>query len=290
MMNTFGSNWTYQKIKIVELYAKAYLEIMKKHPYWKLMYFDGFAGSGEIELEGKMDKSTIDGAAKRIISIDEPRIFDMYYFVELDKRKAEKLKAGLDELKRSGVFVVSEDCNIKLAELAKFLKGEVGKDGKGYRVLAFIDPFGMNLNFSSIEQLKGLGVDMWVLVPTGIGANRLLKKDGIIPESWQIKLEEFFGIDRDILLKNFYRVTEVVDLFGNKSQIIQKDERAIRRIKDLYIARMSQVFKYVSDSYEMRNSTNSIMFHFFMASNNETAIKIANDIIKKSNRETYGTI
>jgi len=54
-VNHFGGNWTYQKIQIIELYAKAYLQIMKEHPYWKLMYFDGFAGTGEIKIEGKIE-------------------------------------------------------------------------------------------------------------------------------------------------------------------------------------------------------------------------------------------
>lgn len=289
-MNNFGSNWTYQKIRIVELYAKAYLQIMKIYPYWKLMYFDGFAGSGEIEIEGKMDAKVIEGAAKRIMMIDEPRIFDMYYFVELDKRKAEKLKNTVEDLKKTGVFIVSEDCNVKLRGLAKYLRGELGKEGRNYRVLAFIDPFGMNLEFSSVQELKGLGIDMWVLVPTGIGANRLLTKDGVIPESWLQKLESFFGIERELLMNTFYKVFETEDLFGEKSKIVIKDEKAIRHIKDLYIKRMTEVFKYVSDAYEMRNSTNSIMFHFFMASNNETAIRIANDIVRKANNGEYGTI
>jgi three-Cys-motif partner protein len=288
-MNTFGNTWTYQKIQIVELYAKAYLQIMKQYSYWKLMYFDGFAGTGEIKIEGKMESQTIEGAAKRIMSIDEPRIFDMYYFVELDKRKAEKLRESLEQLRKTGVYVVSDDCNVKLKSLAKYLKGEVGKDGKSYRVLAFIDPFGMNLNFSSIEELKGLGVDMWILAPTGIGANRLLKKDADLPETWWLKLQEFFGIPKDTLLKTFYKFQEQEDLFGDKTLIVVKDEKAVKHIKELYIKRITEVFKYVSDAYEMRNSTNSLMFHFFMASNNETAIKIANDIVRKANSGAYGT-
>src|SRR5690606_17824410 len=94
-MNKFGGIWTYEKIRIVEKYARAYLEIMKDRPYWKLLYFDGFAGSGDIEVDGPMDEKIIEGAAKRIISIVEPRFFDIYYFVELDKAKADRLSKGL---------------------------------------------------------------------------------------------------------------------------------------------------------------------------------------------------
>ena len=46
--------------------------------------------------------------------------------------------------------------------------------------LCFIDPYGMDLKWSSIEVLKGLGIDLWILVPTGIGVNRLLKKMEIL--------------------------------------------------------------------------------------------------------------
>jgi hypothetical protein len=47
-MNQFGGNWTNQKIEIVVAYAKAYLVIMNKYPQFKTLYFDGFAGSGDI--------------------------------------------------------------------------------------------------------------------------------------------------------------------------------------------------------------------------------------------------
>jgi hypothetical protein len=43
------------------------------------------------------------------------------------------------------------------------------------------------------------------------------------------------------------------------------------------------VFKYVSKPYVLRNKNKSIMFHFVLASNNQVAVKIANDIISKIN-------
>ena len=44
--------------------------------------------------------------------------------------------------------------------------------------------------------------------------------------------------------------------------------------------RLAEIFKFVSDPFLMRNSTGGIMYHFMMASNNKSAQKIANDIIK----------
>src|SRR4030042_1870538 len=43
----WGGTWTMQKLDAFVDYVKAYLTIMKKNRYWKTIYFDGFAGSGE---------------------------------------------------------------------------------------------------------------------------------------------------------------------------------------------------------------------------------------------------
>lgn len=291
-MNVFGGSWTEQKIQLVENYAKAYLTIMNKYPGFKLMYFDGFAGSGEIEMKkqkGKPDTElelefldtdikSVKGAAKRVVAIKQPKPFDMYYFVELDKKKAASLKTALKGQTNSKIYIVSEDCNVKLKKLASFLKG---KTGKKYKVLAFIDPFGMNVEWEAIEQLKGLSVDMWILVPTGLGVNRLLKKNRDIPAEWIKSLESFFGISSDELIPSFYSDTQSQNLFGEDVTTVTKKTESVKKIHSIYSARMETIFKYVSKSYVLKNSSNSIMFHFFLASNNSTAVKIANEMIKK---------
>lgn len=168
--------------------------------------------------------------------------------------------------------MVKADCNEKLGKLAGFLK-----DNGEYRALAFIDPYGMSVNWQSIEAVKGLGVDLWILVPTGLGVNRLLNNQGRIPPSWLNKLEQFLGIDKEEILAHFYRKQE--SLFDD-GIILQKAGNAIMRIGDLYRKRLNQVFEYVSDSFVMRNNNSSIMYHFMMATNNATALKIANQVIK----------
>ena len=280
-MNNFGGNWTQQKIRIVEEYAKAYLQIMKEHPYWKLLYFDGFAGSGEIQIDSPTDSKIIEGAAKRIVSINEPKKFDVCYFVELNSAKAKRLRDCLRQIRYTGVFVKEGDCNQKLLDLAGFLKNG---DGKKHKVLAFIDPCGMQVNWSAIEALKGLSIDMWLLVPTGIGVNRLLMKNHKVPDAWWNKLESFYGLSRDLLDKAFYNTSEINTLFGTET-VVSKVPAAVNKIEAIYKDRLKEVFKYVSHPYVMRNVNESIMFHFVLASNNQTAVKIANDMVKKINQQ-----
>jgi len=276
-MNQFGGNWTEAKMEIVVNYAKAYLIIMNKQPWAKTIYFDGFAGSGLIGAEES--KETIKGTALRILDINKPKPFDIYYFVE----KNERNKISLQSLIETNYFgknahVVKADCNDKLIDMAKYLKKE-----KNYRALAFIDPYGMTVNWESIENLKGLGIDLWILVPTGLGVNRLLKNDQNIPEAWLIKLEKFLGLSRKEILDHFYSEVITNTLFGDTT-IISKEKKVIEKIGSLYTQRLKTIFGYVSDSFVMRNSTNSIMYHFMMATNNPSALKLANEVIKPKYR------
>lgn len=277
-MNQFGGNWTKIKIEILVEYAKAYLTIMKDRKFFKLMYFDGFAGSGFIIKDNKIDVDVTVGAARRIIEIDDPRSFDTYYFVEKDLDNFKLLEKNTKEdFPRKKIYAVCEDCNKKLIDLSNFLRDPKNKN---YRTLAYIDPCGMQVEWRSIENLRNLPVDMWVLVPTGLGVNRLLKNNGQISDAWVERLEIFLGLTKQEIEKNFYKKTET--LFPEIT-IVQKEKDAVDRSAKLYRNRLKEVFNFVSKPYELKNSTNSIMYHLFLASNNETAVKIGNDIVKKFN-------
>ena len=212
-MNQFGGNWTEAKMKIVVDYAQAYLTIMNQQAWAKTLYFDGFAGSGLIEVDEYNE--AIKGTALRILDINNPKPFDRYYFVEKD----EKHKVALDNIIKSDypekikiAKVVEADCNDKLIAMTDFLK-----KNKSYRVLAFIDPYGMSINWKSIEALNGLGIDIWILVPTGLGVNRLLKTDGNISEAWLSKLEKFLGLSQSEIFNHFYYKT--LDIINNKMKL-----------------------------------------------------------------------
>ncbi len=274
-MNQFGGNWTQQKIEMVVAYAKAYLIIMNKYPQFKLLYFDGFAGSGNIYKNDETDFDIIKGTALRILEINQPKPFDLYYFVEKDIKNKNELEALIEQdFKSKNTHVVSEDCNVKLKSMADYLRKK-----PSFRALVFVDPYGMALDWSSIECLKGLGIDLWILVPTGMGVGRLLKNDYNISEAWLERLERFMGLERDVILPYFYKESKKNTLFGEET-IIEKERNAIEKAGDLYKERLYTVFKYVSTPFVMKNSTNSIMYHFMMATNNPTALKIANDVIK----------
>lgn len=291
-MNNFGGNWTENKIEILVEYAGAYLQIMNSYASknnWKLLYFDGFAGSGLIEKGNAEEHRIIVGAAARILAIDKPRPFDVYYFVEKELENAELLKASTENaFPEKKVHIVNTDCNEKIHAMSKFLSGT---NGSNYKALAYIDPCGMQLNWSSLQALQKLSVDLWILIPTGIGVNRLLKKDGNISDAWLTKLEVFLGMPKDDIVKYFYTEKTIQTLFGDEVKT-SKEEKTIDKIASLYSERLGKLFKFVSNPYILRNTSNSVMFHFLMASNNKSAVKIANEIVQKYNSlpNNYGAI
>jgi three-Cys-motif partner protein len=135
MENEFGGSWTETKIEILEKYASAYLTIMNKYAF-HITYFDGFAGSGEIKIGNEDDFKVIEGAAQKIVDVSSPRSFDIYYFVEKDETKKQRLETFVKSKRPDNVFVVAKDCNVVLGLFASFLR----KD-KMRKALVFLDPY-----------------------------------------------------------------------------------------------------------------------------------------------------
>jgi hypothetical protein len=112
-----------------------------------------------------------------------------------------------------------------------------------------------------------------------MGVNRLLKNNGEISNEWIERLEKFLGLNENEIRNYFYKSNKQQTLFG-EIETIEKEKNAINVAAQLYKTRLNEVFKFVSEPFVMRNSTNSPIFHFYMATNNKTALKIANDVIK----------
>lgn len=295
----WGGSWTEQKLDCFESYVKAYLTIMNvyRDKYgWKLIYFDGFAGSGdrgdsftkeeERALQAEMfeddwiqerEVNLYQGAAERVVRLEDTmRGFDYYYFVEKNESKSAILDLKLSKYETKGFKKSCQgDANDWVIKLSEALH----RSSK-YKSLCLLDPFGMSINWKTIESLSGGGVDLWILVPTGVILNRLVKRDGTLmyPE----KLEKFFGMSQEDIHSWFYECREEMDLFGETKKWYEKKDNCIQRIADLFCERLGELFKYVTpEPLVMRNKNNVPIFHFVCASNNQTAVRIASDIIDK---------
>lgn len=279
----WGGPWTEKKLEAFSKYVWSYLTIMKKFPYWKTIYFDGFAGSGTREKQVNADlmqqlkiteeeERTYKGAAERVLELQELS-FDFYYFIDKKDSSLNKLKTKLDEkFKDKTIVYRSGDANHQITELAKALRT------KDYAALVFLDPFGMQINWNSITKLKNTHSDVWILVPTGVIVNRLLDRAGKL--EFSDKLQSFFGLPIEEIKAHFYVEKKVQTLFGEE-EIITKVSQPIEKIARLYAERMKTIWKHVTDEpLVLKNRNGSPIFHFVFASNNQNAKKIAKQIIQ----------
>lgn len=291
--HSWGGPWTEDKLDAFEKYVKAYLTILNKYRdkyNWKLIYFDGFAGSGSREGKTYSDlkndlfdanyiideeKDSYKGAAERVLNIDL-RGFDFYYFIDKDKESNDKLKEKLniynDEKKR--LVFRTNDANAEIIKLADAMHRN-----NNLAALVLLDPFGMQIDWDSIKQLAGTRTDIWILVPTGVIINRLLDRKAELKHIDLLK--KIFGEDETFIREYFFEKKVEKTLFGEE-EIVVKVNNSIQRIAELYINKLKDIFDHVTpNALVLRNTRNVPIFHFVFASNNESAKNIASQIIGK---------
>ena len=139
----WGGPWTEKKLDAFSRYVEAYLTILQAHPYWKTIYFDGFAGNGsrkdlKTELYNQL-KITLEeeegyrGAAERVVSLDN--CFDYYYFID-NQESLDKLKEKLTSLpvaKNRELVFRTGDCNEWLKKLAASMRSHEKVDVVGIK-------------------------------------------------------------------------------------------------------------------------------------------------------------
>lgn len=294
----WGGRWTEQKLDTFESYVKAYLTIMNvyRDKYnWRLIYFDGFAGCGSrgeeeerIELQRTLDivgseavnieeLNLYKGAAERVVRLeDQMKGFDFYYFIDIKEENCTRLELKLAQYPTTGLKQFRPgDANHWTEELANAMKRDTR-----LKSLVLLDPFGMNIKWSTIESIAGKSVDLWILLPSGVIINRLLEKDGSLAH-FEL-LEQFFGMEKEAIRNWFYDQVETQNLFGETEKWYEKKENPIKRIAELYTERLGEFFPFVTNQpLVMRNKNNVPIYHFVCASANKTAVKIAQQIIEK---------
>lgn len=294
----WGGVWTEEKLDAFAKYVNAYLTIMNRYrdQYgWKLIYFDGFAGSGirqsdihnsELLLElfnedmlHSEDINVYQGAAERVLSIEQ-RGFDYNYFIDKDAKASDLLRSRLHgyAAKDRVLEFRCSDANEQVVIMSKALRRNTF-----LRALVLLDPFGMQVSWDSVSCLSDTHTDLWILIPTGVIVNRLLDRKG---ELIHIDtLCSFFGLTEKEIRDYFYKKSVEHTLFGEEERMV-KVSQPIKKITELYIRRLKTIFSHVTEEpLVMCNTRNVPIYHFAFASNNKTAMKIASQIITKKRTE-----
>lgn len=289
-LQSFGGDWTAEKLSRVRKYLGAYVKIMSKRRF-RYAYIDAFAGTGyrtqkQSELESEPmfpelfdseSQKFIEGSATIALEV-EPR-FSKYIFIEKDPERAaelEKLKVEFPD-KASDIIIQNTEANQALIEICQ-------KNWKKHRAVLFLDPYGMQVSWDTIVAIaKTEAIDLWILFPLGVAVNRLLKKDGKIQDAMKNRLNQIFGADD--WFDAFYQVKKQPDLFGNEVLKLEKTAN-FQAIGEYFNQRLKTIFAGVADNpLPLRNSRNNPLYLLCFAAANKsgapTAIRIAQDILKR---------
>lgn len=238
--SAFAGAHTVKKLEAIEKYLRAYQKVMKKQNF-KTIFLDAFAGTGDLPtspggglLEEFTDKDAIlEGSARRALQIEPP--FDQYIFIEKMRGKAEELLRLKEEFSSLGekISVTNGDANEEVMQFCK------STDWKSTRGVVFLDPFGNQVRWETLEALARCPIDLWYLFPSHLGVNRQINNDGSVDPSREASLDSLYGTPN--WRSNFVRIENNNDLFGqteSATKLVDADVATRFMIK-----RMKLIFK-----------------------------------------------
>lgn len=290
---SFGGNWTQDKLRRLEKYLLAYRAIFTRNVkarFFTTWYVDAFAGTGvraspehsrqELNLFGDVYEDPdsagyLDGSARIALGLPSP--FDRYLFVEKAKDKSTKLRESIEQ----DFPLLFDRCDFRLGDANATLQSWCKeRDWSKERAVVFLDPYGMQVDWTTIELLaETKAVDLWYLFPLGIGVARLLTRDGIIDESWQRRLDAIFGTKT--WRERFYEIRTELGLFGDMPDLKRTAEE--ERIEEFISERLKERFAGVAKGLILRNSRANPLYLLCFASANKkgakTAVRIAQHVL-----------
>lgn len=174
------------------------------------------------------------------------------------------------------IILVNADANAYLTDLC------LNYNWSRNRAVLFLDPFGMQVNWTTIEAIAKTGaIDLWYLFPLGVAVNRLLKRDGAINEPLRERLNKLFGTSE--WYESFYQTSITMDMFGEQKRTIKVSDFGL--VSKYFVERLNTVFPGVADNpLALLNSRNIPLYLLCFASGNKrgakTAVRIAQYILK----------
>ena len=293
----FGGEWTNAKLNVLAGYLCSYTTALKgkptkKQPFRKA-YIDAFADTGYREIRPKEDDNSVqnlsfpdladaepqallDGSARLALKT-EPR-FDKYIFIEQSAKWCTQLEELKDEFP-----ALAKDIDIRQGEANQQIQKICGTNWNGHRAVLFLDPYGMQVEWKTIEAVANTkAIDLWLLFPLGIGVNRLLTRSGEIPDSWRMRLNTLLGTDD--WYEQFYSIETLPTLFGDESERVVK--ASTESIGQYFVDRLKTIFAGVAESPGvLRNSANNPLYLLCFAAGNirgsKVALRIANHLLKE---------
>ena len=293
--NTVGP-WARDKLDSLGQYLDFFTKVLKNQRHWckGTIYVDAFAGPGrskvrtkptdpmgglladlgaerEIEVDSEAAEF-IAGSPRRALEIANP--FDEYAFIERDPARIAELENLRAEFgKRHRIDIRRGDAS---TEIEGLLQGNLGRPS--YKAVVFLDPFGMNVPWSTIEHLAATrNVEVMINFALGMAIQRLLVRTGDINPGWRTALDTYFGSS------DWYAQTygQVDDLLGRR---VVKFPDAGTRLLTWYRGRLKAIFGHVSPARLIRNTKGGHLYYLVWAGTHSKGLEGARYILSRGDK------
>lgn len=283
----FGGKWTEAKLQAVSSYLHAYTTALASK--FRLVYIDAFAGTGYVDGSarstqedgtgllpslGVEQSNLIEGSARRALQV-VPR-FDEYIFIDKKQEHCDSLHRLREDFPALGprVSIRRDDANDGVQEICR-------RDWSRTRGVLFLDPYGMQVEWKTVEAVaRTNAIDLWLLVPIGIGVNRLLSKTGETRTEWEGVMDRFWGTPE--WRTELSRPVASASLFDDLPE--ERQKVSLERMGQVFHRRLGGVFSGVArNSASLRNSAGYPMYLLCFAVGNargkDLALRIAKHIL-----------
>lgn len=266
-------------------YLAAYLRVMSKQRF-HLSYVDAFAGCGAridaaapIVAQASLLSDASASHPKVGTALEALRLrpgFQRCVFGDRNGRHLAALEARIREARASGEVlpvtdVVKADANVLVRRECAWIAGNSER-----KAVMFLDPYGMQVEWRTLQAIADCpGIDLWLLLPTGIAVNRLLPWKRAQHPRWAERMDAFYGSGdwRSSLL------TTDTDMLGMQRETRSSDFNGIVRFT---MDRLGSLFGggLLPQALPLRVGCNDNAYHLVFAnsSKSEHVRKIAHDI------------
>lgn len=295
--NTVGP-WAAEKLDSLRRGLEYWTTRLKNQPYWRKLYIDAFAGPGlsQVRTRPREDAEAVAPIADLFVDPEDshdpqeeeiiylkgsPRValdlanpFDQYLFVDKDPERVAELEAISREYSgRRTIDVRQGDANSILLDL---LGSGFGK--RSHRAYAFLDPFGLQMPWSTLQALARTGaIEVMINFPMGMAIRRMMPRSGNVPEGWGISLDTFFGSPD--WRQHTYETTQ--DLLGNRTRKLADSEE---RLLEWYRERLRSEFGNVSEAQLVTNTRGGRLYYLIWAGPHPAGLTGANYILTMKQR------
>jgi three-Cys-motif partner protein len=279
--------WAREKLDALGRYLDFYTTALKNQR-WRTIYVDAFAGGGrsavrttptqDLTLPLEQDQidaeqlEFIDGSPRVALTLANP--FTRYIFIEPDAERAADLERVKAEYGTSRRIEVRRESAVRGIQwlVARNIRRET------HRGLVFLDPFGAQLEWATVQSLADKGLfEVVINFALNMAIQRMLPNSGAFQPGWQERLTAYFGTN------DWY--SEVYEVkSGLLGSYVEKRSNYQTRLLELYRRRLKDAFGFVSQAKLIRNTRGVPLYYLLWAGPHRLGLKGANYILGMGER------